>query len=207
MFIPNLMKLSYVVQKLKWGGGGHTDSILSQNRHFFFQKESRLKRKLWCRRFVWLLGKPQASYQWSGSGPCTVTLNEKLQPGRSLHCTGKQCCFFCVYYKEAYPCIFTWSGEECTVHSQKMYFALRYTDLSAFIKPTKCIWLVEHNHVNLKTLQLFLVTLVLNYVMFQNAKIFVWTLYSNISSFFRLFALVEPLLLDRTLLGYGVCIH
>jgi len=93
-------------------------------------------------------------WQWS----ITVTLNEE-----SRHCTGKQWCFFCVYYKQAYPCIFTWSGEECTVHSQKTYSALRYIYLSAFITPTKCMWLVEYDHVNnLKTLQLFLVTLRLN---------------------------------------------
>jgi hypothetical protein len=36
------------------------------------------------------------------------------------------------------------------------------------------------------------------YVMFHTPKFFVWTLYSNISSFLWLFALVEPLLLDRT---------
>jgi len=51
------------------------------------------------------------------------------------------------------------------MHPQKMYFALRHTDFPAFITPTKCIWLVEYNHVNLKTLQLFLVTLILNYIL------------------------------------------
>jgi len=56
-----------------------------------------------------------------------------------------------------------WGRMHCA--SSEDIFALRYTDLSAFITRTKCIWLVEYNRVTVKTLQLFVVTLRLNYML------------------------------------------
>jgi len=112
---------------------------------------------------------------WSGSALCTVTLIEELQPGWSLHCTGKQCCLFRVCYKEPYPCIFhvKWgrmhyaSSEDvfCTkTHWLSCFYYTNQMHMAGWIQPCELKDTPAVScYIDIKL-----------YIMFQNTNIFVW---------------------------------